>query len=84
MHTFSIKPLLRPPMPSVRHWQETSKMVLVFTNTSEYAKDTENTKPSEQLQNAGQLGVYLVFKWAKRRVASRNDTQFWTPRNRMK
>lgn len=71
-------------MPSVRHWQETSKMVLISTNTSEYATDTENTKPSEQLQNAGQLGVYLVFKWAKRGVTSRNDTQFGTTRNPMK
>lgn len=71
-------------MPSVRHWQETSKMMLVFTNTSEYATDTEDTKPSEQLQNVGQLGVYLVFKWAKRGVTSRNDTQFEMPRNPMK
>ena len=59
-------------------------MVLVFTNTSKYATDTENTKPSEQLQNVGQLGVYLVFKWAKRGVTSRNDTQFGTPQTPMK
>lgn len=53
-------------------------MVLISTNTSEYATDTENTKPSEQ------LGVYLVFKWEKRRATSQNDTQFGTPRNLMK
>lgn len=71
-------------MPSVRHWRETTKVALIFTNTFEWATDTESTKPPEHTQNVGQLGVYLVFKWTKRGVTSRNDTQFGTPRNRMK
>ena len=59
-------------------------MSKIRRDTAEYPTDTENTKLSAQLQNAGKLGVYLVFERVKREDTSRNDTQLEVPQNRMK
>ena len=69
-------------MQSVRLWRQ--EMSKIRRDTAEYPTDTENTKLSAQLQNAGKLGVYLVFERVKREDTSRNDTQLEVPQNRMK
>ncbi|MEA4973652.1 MAG: hypothetical protein VB119_10855 [Candidatus Metalachnospira sp.] len=67
-------------------YQPKYKMVFIApkSHTASYSINTENTKLSEQLQLTGKLGVYLVLEWVKREDTSLNDTQFGTPRNRMK
>ena len=69
-------------MQSVRLWRQ--EMSKIRRDAAEYPTETENTKLSAQLQNAGKLGVYLVFERVKREDTSRNDTQLEVPQNRMK